>query len=154
VALIKYPADPQSSDGLYKGILLVNPGGPGASGVVLVRQNGSDFQKISGTNWDIVGFDPRGMFESRPTIDCAQNLTNSTGPKKRQAIPRLPNSSLQSIIDDSKRLGAHCNALSGGPKQAAPHMTSTTNARDLVSIADAFAQTEDGKKAQNPQLVN
>lgn len=52
------------------GSLLVNPGGPGASGVELVRDS-LDFavsERLQGA-YDIVGFDPRGVGDSS-AVDC------------------------------------------------------------------------------------
>jgi len=55
------PADPQSS-------LLVNPGGPGGSGIEYVQSSiGYDgFGEALLNTFDIVGFDPRGVGESTP----------------------------------------------------------------------------------------
>ncbi|KAI3617990.1 alpha beta hydrolase fold family [Moniliophthora roreri] len=63
IAVIKYPATVQG-DG-YSGSILINPGGPGGSGVDMALRNGKQLQSIVGSNFDIVGFDPRGMFRIR-----------------------------------------------------------------------------------------
>jgi hypothetical protein len=39
---------------------LVNPGGPGGSGVELALKLGSLAQTLIGADFDIIGFDPRG----------------------------------------------------------------------------------------------
>ena len=67
LAVIKHRA----TGGSPQGSLLVNPGGPGASGVALVRDSvqyavGRDLEK----NYDVIGFDPRGVGESTPTVTC------------------------------------------------------------------------------------
>jgi len=61
----------RATGGSPKGALLVNPGGPGASGVELVRDSvefavGSELEK----NYDVIGFDPRGVGESTPAVKC------------------------------------------------------------------------------------
>nr|WP_245573422.1 alpha/beta hydrolase [Amycolatopsis benzoatilytica] len=66
-----------SDQGDRIGSLLVNPGGPGASGMVaaaglLDRVNQSDL----GKRFDLVGFDPRGIGASEPQIKCL------TGPER------------------------------------------------------------------------
>jgi pimeloyl-ACP methyl ester carboxylesterase len=53
------------------GSLLVNPGGPGASGMVAAaalskRSEGSEL----GKRFDLVGFDPRGIGASTPAVRC------------------------------------------------------------------------------------
>lgn len=62
VALIRYPADPAKRDGA----VLVNPGGPGASGFDFVAVAGSRIDEQMGLarRFDIVGFDPRGVHRS------------------------------------------------------------------------------------------
>ena len=51
------------------GYLLVNPGGPGASGVDRVARGGS-FTIALVEQFDIVGFDPRGVGASEPAFAC------------------------------------------------------------------------------------
>jgi pimeloyl-ACP methyl ester carboxylesterase len=63
IAVIRKPAGDAS-----RGSLIVNPGGPGASGVDYVRGSASTFSGVTG-NFDLVSFDPRGVGQSRP-IRC------------------------------------------------------------------------------------
>jgi pimeloyl-ACP methyl ester carboxylesterase len=51
-----------------QGNLLVNPGGPGASGVEFVRLGGGLFEDVA-PGFDLIGFDPRGVAGSTP-VDC------------------------------------------------------------------------------------
>nr|POE87334.1 putative hydrolase [Quercus suber] len=50
--------------------LLLNPGGPGGSGVSFVLSIGHHLQDIIGDERDIVSFDPRGVGYTTPTTDC------------------------------------------------------------------------------------
>lgn len=50
--------------------LLLNPGGPGGSGVMLAAGYGSRIQQIIGEDRDIIGFDPRGIGSTTPRADC------------------------------------------------------------------------------------
>ncbi len=68
LGLIRRPADSQPE---RLGSLLVNPGGPGISGMGAVASlakavNGTDL----GRRFDLVGFDPRGVGASEPKIVC------------------------------------------------------------------------------------
>jgi pimeloyl-ACP methyl ester carboxylesterase len=56
------------SSGSHRGSLIVNPGGPGASGVDFARNCSSCFRGLT-THYDLVGFDPRGVGGSKP-IRC------------------------------------------------------------------------------------
>jgi len=60
IALLKVPANISTYDPAYRGPILVNPGGPGGSGVHLALELGSLVQTIVGADYDIIGFDPRG----------------------------------------------------------------------------------------------
>lgn len=55
------------------GSLLLNPGGPGASGVEFVRESLSSFPEALRERFDIIGFDPRGV-NSSTAIRCIDNL--------------------------------------------------------------------------------
>ena len=63
LALIRHLA---SRPGRRTGSMFVNPGGPGQSGVKLVRDNGARFDALGGGRFDVVGWDPRGTNASTP----------------------------------------------------------------------------------------
>jgi pimeloyl-ACP methyl ester carboxylesterase len=66
LAVIRVPASGQRI-----GSLLINPGGPGASAVDMVAGMASDLQGTDITrNFDLVGFDPRGVGHSTPALRC------------------------------------------------------------------------------------
>jgi len=52
---------------------VLNPGGPGGSGVAFVLQSSSAIQKIVGGQYSIIGFDPRGVNNTVPQISCFAN---------------------------------------------------------------------------------
>ncbi|PIL24469.1 hypothetical protein GSI_14223 [Ganoderma sinense ZZ0214-1] len=53
-----------------KGAVFFNPGGPGVDGVFLATVAGTQLQGLVGEEWDIIGFDPRGIGLSEPTVRC------------------------------------------------------------------------------------
>ncbi|MBB5960640.1 pimeloyl-ACP methyl ester carboxylesterase [Saccharothrix tamanrassetensis] len=68
VALLRIPAS-----GEKIGSLLVNPGGPGGSGMNFVATMASKplwTEGALGQRFDIIGFDPRGVGASWPQLDC------------------------------------------------------------------------------------
>jgi pimeloyl-ACP methyl ester carboxylesterase len=69
VALLRIPAS-----GAKIGSLLVNPGGPGGSGMNFVAAMASSnplwTEGLLAQRFDIIGFDPRGVGASLPRLDC------------------------------------------------------------------------------------
>ena len=53
------------------GSLVLNPGGPGASGMVAAASQGVEMRNNPiGQRFDVVGFDPRGVGASEPQVKC------------------------------------------------------------------------------------
>ncbi|MEO3761482.1 alpha/beta hydrolase [Mycobacterium sp. B14F4] len=66
LAVIRIPAT-----GNRIGVLMVNPGGPGASAVETVAGMGAALADTEiGRSFDLVGFDPRGVGHSTPELRC------------------------------------------------------------------------------------
>lgn len=66
LAVIRVPAT-----GPREGVLLVNPGGPGASAVNTVAGMAPAVSRSEvGRSFDLVGFDPRGVGHSTPQLRC------------------------------------------------------------------------------------
>jgi pimeloyl-ACP methyl ester carboxylesterase len=70
VKIIRLPA---TDRGQRIGSLIVNPGGPGGSGIELVQNSASAFPKALRERFDLVGFDPRGVNASSP-VRCIDDL--------------------------------------------------------------------------------
>jgi pimeloyl-ACP methyl ester carboxylesterase len=69
IGLLRRPA---SKPNERIGSLVVNPGGPGASGMeAAAGLSGQLAQSPLGERFDLVGFDPRGVGASQPQISCA-----------------------------------------------------------------------------------
>ena len=61
-----------SSEADYQGIMLVNPGGPGGSGLIY-SVLGAFVPGDAGSTYDWIGFDPRGVGASTPALSCDPN---------------------------------------------------------------------------------
>jgi pimeloyl-ACP methyl ester carboxylesterase len=53
------------SSGSHEGSLIINPGGPGASGIDYAQSSAEQFAGVT-DHYDLVSFDPRGVGKSRP----------------------------------------------------------------------------------------
>jgi pimeloyl-ACP methyl ester carboxylesterase len=56
-------------DDKYQGVMLVNPGGPGVAGLAMATL-GRRVPFKAGEAYDWIGFDPRGVGASKPTLTC------------------------------------------------------------------------------------
>jgi pimeloyl-ACP methyl ester carboxylesterase len=140
-------------------MVLANPGGPGISGVDLIRSLASQEIPFFGLDYDFVSWDPRGSGYAIPAGDCAlsPNLTVPLGPaaaiKHREVDklhgPPLPEGYFENVYKVAYEFGQECTKSIGGPKDSGPHMSSTTTARDMLSIVDAYAKSWRGKNCEN-----
>jgi pimeloyl-ACP methyl ester carboxylesterase len=73
IAVNRKPATDQAN---RIGSLLINPGGPGASGVTWVRDDVSALTNLN-RRFDLIGFDPRGVGQSSPVM-CLDNAQKDT----------------------------------------------------------------------------
>ncbi|KIK70241.1 hypothetical protein GYMLUDRAFT_547834 [Collybiopsis luxurians FD-317 M1] len=66
IALARYKAQKSPR----KGSVFLNPGGPGGPGTKMAINMGSQMAKLIGDDWDLIGFDPRGIGSTRPATRC------------------------------------------------------------------------------------
>jgi pimeloyl-ACP methyl ester carboxylesterase len=119
------PADQQ------QGVMLVNPGGPGASGLSLAAVVAEGLNRSVARDYDIVGFDMRGAGSSVPRLSCEPGFF--AGPRPNY-IPASA-AAEQVMITRAKTYAADCEQKFGW---LLPYMTTENAARDLDSIRAAF----------------
>jgi pimeloyl-ACP methyl ester carboxylesterase len=89
------------------GALIVNPGGPGGSGVDLAVDSPYFFTAALRKRFDIVGFDPRGVSRSNP-VRCSAALS-AAAPAPLITSPQA----YAATIAYNNRLAADCRANTG-----------------------------------------
>ncbi|MEV7020983.1 alpha/beta hydrolase [Kitasatospora sp. NPDC093558] len=122
LALVKYPATKPDQ---RIGSLLVNPGGPGASGVEMVKYGAKDFAGALHSRFDVIGFDPRGTGASSP-VTCLDD-------KQRDADAQVddpldPAARKAQSDQQNARFIAACQAKSG---KLLPFVGTRNSARDM-----------------------
>jgi pimeloyl-ACP methyl ester carboxylesterase len=128
LALIRRPA----TDREHRiGSLFLNPGGPGGSGVEFVRTMPPPAQQIVGRLFDIVGFDPRGIGDSRPAVDCA-DAPASADPLRFMTPETLD---VPALLRGARDRVQRC--LTGPHRDLAPYLTTANVARDLDRLRAA-----------------
>ncbi len=114
-----------------QGVLLVNPGGPGGDGLPLAGEVAQGLTPSVAADYDIVGFDPRGVGSSVPSLSCDPGFFATVRP---DYIPRSQ-AAEQVLINRARTYAQDCQQRFGW---LLPYMTTDDVARDLDSIRAAF----------------
>jgi pimeloyl-ACP methyl ester carboxylesterase len=115
-------------DDQYQGVVLVNPGGPGGSGLVL-SVLGQFVPKGAGAAYDWIGFDPRGVGSSRPALSCLPDYQGANRPDY------LPLATERIWLDRSKSYATACGTNGG---RLLENLTTIDSAKDLDAIRAAL----------------
>jgi pimeloyl-ACP methyl ester carboxylesterase len=118
------------------GEVVLNPGGPGASGVDFLKSAAGFVRTELGNEFDVVSFDPRGVGSSAP-IRC---LTSAQLDQwvAFEADPGSP-STVAEEDQLAKGFAAGCKAKSGA---LLAHVSTVDTARDLDVLRAALGQTK------------
>jgi len=131
LALSRVPATAPVSK--RQGVLLVNPGGPGGPGLSLAASVAQGLDPSVASEYDIIGFDTRGVGASVPSLSCDPSFFPGDRPDY------VPTSAAeeQENIDRAKAYAADCEKKFGW---LLPYMTTENIARDMDSIRAALGQ--------------
>jgi len=118
----------------YQGVMLVNPGGPGGSGLRL-SVLGALVPERAGAAYDWIGFDPRGVGASRPMLTCDAKYFGYDRPGY---VPSTPE------IEWTWRVKAagYAKACAKAGGALLDHLRTTDTARDMESIRRALGQEQ------------
>jgi pimeloyl-ACP methyl ester carboxylesterase len=135
-AKIGIALDRLKATGTKIGSLLMNPGGPGASGVDSLDYLASLLSDSVLSRFDIVSFDPRGVGRSSP-VRCA------TGPQLDQFVHINPapttGAGFQQLVTAARAFGQECQARSGS---ILPFVGTINSARDMDEIRSAVGDAK------------
>lgn len=115
----------------YQGPLLVNPGGPGGSGLSLAGYVASALPKAVAAQYDVIGFDPRGVGRSQPAVDCARDYF---APVRPDSVPRTPSMERANL----SRVMSFAKACADKYASVLPYLDTVSAARDLDVIRQAL----------------
>ncbi|RAK99936.1 putative proteinase [Aspergillus ibericus CBS 121593] len=164
IAITRLPAKVPVTDSRYGGAILVNPGGPGGSGVAQVLRGGRSLQttvdaeadpnvedpeRISQDKYfDIIGFDPRGVNNTTPGFSCFPNLFSQRNWELQVAAEGMLGSSDDAFWrtwDRAIALNTGCSASltmpsKDGEEALGEHLNTPPVARDMLEIAERHGE--------------
>ena len=106
-----------------RGVLLLNPGGPGTPGVDMELM-ASELPKTVKRKYDIIGFDPRGIGQSSP-VDCGLTTREQNWQRAYKA------KTFAKDVKWARTFAEKCYAKQGGKLR---HITTRNTARDMDVI--------------------
>jgi pimeloyl-ACP methyl ester carboxylesterase len=114
------------------GPLLVNPGGPGGSGIDFLRRWAPTLSREIRDRFDLVAFDPRGVGQSTP-LSCHDTI------QELMALPASPDSAEEwREVQDKTRAFAETCAQRG--RDLLPHLGTVDAVRDMDEIRKALGE--------------
>lgn len=180
LALIKVPATVPKDDPTFGGSILINPGGPGGSGVDEIIWGGYGIRDSivdsEGKHFEIVSWDPRGVHHTTPSVSCfGSDWERQLWTYRDWAFGQLDSSEYAFDVkwaasESLAKLCTESEAGNFGPGMNMRQFVSTAlTARDMVAIIDAIDQERDSsldsahthtnsqqslKEQQKPALLN
>jgi pimeloyl-ACP methyl ester carboxylesterase len=119
----------------YQGSLLVNPGGPGGTGRDFALRVANGLPAGLKATYDVVGFDPRGVGGSSPSLSCNPDYFKPVRPDYLPTSHALETTWL-------KRAAGYAAACGKKYGSLLSHMKTTDAVQDMDSIREALGQKQ------------
>jgi len=129
IALSMVPATAPAAR--QQGVMLVNPGGPGEPGRSMAAYVAQGVSAQVRADYDIVGFDPRGVGGSVPSLSCDPDFFKGVRPNYIPASAAAE----QVLINRAKGYAAGCEQRYGW---FLPYETTVNTARDMDQVRALF----------------
>ena len=164
IALMKRPAAVPITDSRYGGPVLLNPGGPGGSGIEILERHSRTIQMIVDTEldpsktesgplravskyFDIMSFDPRGVNKTTPHFSCFPDPLSRSLWYMQSGAEGILGSSEDSFINvwtRTKAVSEGCSKRSEENKDSEPglayHINTTPVVADMVEIIERHGE--------------
>ncbi|OCL08454.1 hypothetical protein AOQ84DRAFT_293120, partial [Glonium stellatum] len=169
LAIAKVPAKVPVTDPRYGGPILINPGGPGGSGVEFAVLAGVYLQQLvdsleppdshpaensTAKYYDIIGFDPRGIGKTSPLALCYDTGPVSWSWMLRELSEGILGSSdaaLGRLWSMNEAVGDTCYRTTEGGDDIKQFITTASVARDMVELIEKHGEW---KQAEAQRLLS
>lgn len=132
VELLRVPAKNQAD---REGSLVVNPGGPGSSGVDFAKAADAIVSPQVREVYDVVGFDPRGVGRSTP-VECVTDAQLDASFSEGDPTPETPQE-IADLVDGTVEFREGCRSMSA---DMIAHVGTDDVARDLDVLRSALGE--------------
>lgn len=119
--------------GAAEGVLVLNPGGPGASGIDHLGTRG-DLAGL-GAHFDLVSWDPRGVGRSTP-LECDEDLLDEL-----HALEPMP-SDPAATAELDEAAADHVESCTASAPALSPHLGTDQTVRDLDALRAALGEEQ------------
>ncbi|GAA3210741.1 alpha/beta hydrolase [Actinocorallia longicatena] len=119
-----------------QGVMLTNPGGPGGSGLIYSVLGQALLPGAASDSYDWIGFDPRGVGSSKPSLSCVPGYAGWDRPNYVPTTRKLEETWLQ-------RSKAYADACEDKNSRALlGNMKTTDTVRDMDAIRAALGEKQ------------
>ncbi|KAI9700529.1 MAG: hypothetical protein M1820_006828 [Bogoriella megaspora] len=122
-----------------KGSILFNPGGPGSGGRDMVADGKDGYHVISGGQYDLIGFDPRGTSDTLPINCFASEQEENLFKNDFQSLPNETDTALGVYVAGTI---VRADACYENNKNTGDLLGTAFVARDMLQVVNALQ--EDG----------
>ena len=148
IAFVKWTTNDTSASNSAQDILL-NPGGPGGSGVNFLVGSLQDLLDRFGTENNFVSFDPRGVAYSGPSVSCFPGKSGTAAlydPDLLDIVDVDDERSLREAYAKSGAFGEFCNRAHSAQNDTAKYANTVATATDMLRYTEVLAES----KGQEP----
>ena len=117
--------------------MFINYGGPGGTAVDTTQAVGKDLFGAVNDKFDLVAFDPRGVGQSTPSIDCKANQETQGIYSKPFTTPE--NLDVGALLGKDKAYIQRCISLN---REILPYLSTANVARDMDGIRAAMGDAK------------
>lgn len=148
LAVIRKPAAVPVTDPKYGGAVLLNPGGPGGSGVGFMLGGGKSVSETIDANdgkyFDLISFDPRGVSNTLPPVRCSEDANMAQSWLVRlmeEGVLGSSDAALGRLWSMSIAQGGSCSLPPpAGQPDMKRYVSTASVARDMVSLIEAHGE--------------
>ncbi|KAL7916822.1 alpha/beta-hydrolase [Trichoderma velutinum] len=134
--------------------IILNPGGPGGSGVDLLLTNQALASQMFGEQYNVISYDPRGVNNSGQRVDCFSGNKEARlvfNRLHRTGVTNVSSTSFEQQYYSSSIYGEWCNNAVENESPHGYYVTTPAAAQDLLTFIEAEAELA-GQKPSDAKL--